>query len=124
MINTPAFSPTPAAAAVRATRIRLTHAAIVTKDGDVDVTLAPSEDLALGYLRRRAAALWEPEAYPLVAGVELRTCDLATLNRIYTDDEPDDANHVTIGQLDPTLALWATVGDLHHWIIDVLTGGA
>jgi len=94
-------------------RICLTHAAIVTCDGDTDVTLAPSEEIALAYLRDRAGS-WEAGDYPLLEhGLDPRTLTAAQLSWIYADGEPDDTTHIVIGRLPP---IWVAIAALDPFV--------
>jgi len=98
--------------------ICITHAAIVTCDGDTDVTLTPSAEIALAYLRDRAGC-WEAGDYPLLEhGLDPRTLTAAQLSWIYADGTPDDTTHITIGRLPPS---WVTVTDLDPFVAAFVT---
>jgi hypothetical protein len=75
----------------------LTHAALVWREGDIDVTLAPSAAAALTYLRQRAQD-WEEADYPLLADLgDPATATVEQLSWVYADGDPDEHTGIAIG---------------------------
>lgn len=94
-------------------QIYITHAVIVTRDGNTDVTPAPSAESALAYLQDRASS-WTAADYPLLEhGLDPHTLTVEQLSWIYADGEPDDTIHITVGTLAP---IWVAVADLDPFV--------